>query len=447
MNKIYETYSFSGQSINCYGLEVVKNIIKRNDFEFLPFDRSTDNPVLFSLYWPEQIYDFIKWRYQPGMQKKKIIVGGNTATANPAPIVACDNTMIYFGDGERWDGSIDSPYIVSKDTMKPAEKAVADVILPYYYEDIQQNRRAFCEISRGCKNYCLFCQYGWLKKYNECSVVDIEQIIKRSKTKSIRMFAADRFQHSQYQKIREMLKKAGKNDTGSDVSFRFVYKNPKYLQYTNKVRVGVEGMSERLRYLIGKKYSDIQVIEFCKMVAAAGIKSLDWYMIYGLPTENGDDVKQFLELLKRIDSEMSDGYTICIHWNAFTPSAQTPFEREKSSYGYDTTELNKILHGVEYNKRIKLYHKPKTTADSTLALRCIAIRANENCINLMNHIAANMARFKKNHEAYLKEFEKITGYSAVDKIDCVLPWERFVVYDKETMQKIKAVRLKKYGTV
>jgi hypothetical protein len=81
--KIYQTFSFSGKSVNCYGLEIVKNNLLKYGYNFEEFTTDNNNTVLFSLYWPEQIYNFIKFRYGFGMKDKKIIVGGNTATVNP----------------------------------------------------------------------------------------------------------------------------------------------------------------------------------------------------------------------------------------------------------------------------------------------------------------------------------------------------------------------------
>lgn len=445
MNKIYQTFSFSGESINCYGLEIVKRQIKRYGYEIENFTTQNNNPVLFSLYWPEQIFDYIKFRYQFGMKNKNVIIGGNTATANPDILLGL-NSYVFIGDGENFDGNINNQYILNLSNKIPVEKSTAENIIPMSYEDVQTNRRAFCEMSRGCKNKCLFCQYGWLKKYRECDIVDIAHVIKKSKTKSIRLFAADRFQHNKYLDIRNAMVKSGKCDTGSDVSMRFVYKNPQYLNFTKKIRVGIEGMSERLRKLIGKPFTNDKIVEFCSMVSKAGIKCLDWYMIYGLPTEHEDDVKEFAELLKLLDNTLPEGYTIAIHWNAFTPSAQTPFQYEASSYGYNREYLNKyIFSNSRINKRIKLMHKPKFTSDETIIKRMLCIRSNRNCVNLLNTISKNIKYLKTN--LIQNEFEKITGYSLLDKIDYnkEMPWDKHVIYNKEKMKKLCIANLKNFG--
>lgn len=150
---MYESFSFSGESEMCYGLEIVKQVLKTHDIDVLPIDFKTKKPVLVSLYWPEQIFDFIKWRYSnPAMKNKPVIIGGNYPTTSPSAVLPfADN--VYMGDGELWDGSLDSPYMASKKGARV--RAFAATLIPAPYEDTQYNRRTFSEISRGCKNKCL----------------------------------------------------------------------------------------------------------------------------------------------------------------------------------------------------------------------------------------------------------------------------------------------------
>jgi len=439
---MYESFSFSGESEMCYGLEIVKQVLKTHNIDVLPMDFKTKKPVLVSLYWPEQIFDFIKWRYSnPAMKDKPVIIGGNYPTTSPSAVLPfADN--VYMGDGELWDGSLDSPYMASKKGARV--RAFAATLIPAPYEDTQYNRRTFSEISRGCKNKCLFCQYGWLKPYREIDLVDIQQIIKKAKTKSIRVFAADRFQHRAYTRIRETLESLGKCDTGSDVSLKFVLKNPEYLKYTKKVRTGIEGMSERLRFMVGKKYTDNDIVNFCKLVVANGIKCLDFYMIYGLPTEGKEDALQFEQLIKRLDIELPEGYTIAIHWNAFTPSAQTPFQWCAPSAG--GCDYMTEMFARNPNKRIKIYHKPKLTGRWTIMRRMLAIRSDESTKDLVYNFALKESQFKKNPNFLLSEYKKRTGIDLMGEWpeETPLPWDRYCTYKKDSMLKLKKAMVKKY---
>jgi len=439
----YESFSFSGKSENCYGLEIVKQVLSKHNIFVLPFDTQTKNTILVSLYWPEQLFDFVKWRYKSEMRNRRIIIGGNYATTSPSVILPFCN-YIYLGDSEHWDGQVNSPYIIPNGN--PKKRAIANYLLPYLYEDLQNSRRAFCEISRGCKNKCLFCQYGWLKPYKEIDYIDIEQIIKRCKTKSIRVFAADRFQHSNYLRIRQTMDKLGKCDTGSDLSVKYILKYPEYLKFTNKVRVGIEGLSSRLRSLINKPLINDDIITFCKLVADAGIKCLDIYMIYGLPTETDEDVEEFRELIIALDKIMPKNYTIAIHWNAFTPSPQTPFQWERPAWGQFKI-LRKFLYEDHTNKRIKIYHKPKLTSEWTILRRMLSLRGDESTAKLIYNFAFKESQFKKNPNFLLKEYEQCVGQDLIGQWpeNKSLPWDKYCIYEKDKMLKLAKTMKAKYA--
>ncbi len=429
----FEIFSFSGSSENCYGLEIVKKSLTSRGIKVGNIDYSTPHPVLVSLYWPEQLYDFIKWRYSHKMRNKKVVVGGNYPTTSPQAVFPfCD--AIFLGDGEKWDGKDDS-FIA--EAGKPKKRAIAEQISPYLYEDLQQARRTFVEISRGCKNRCLFCQYGWLKPYRECDYQDIAINIDRAKTKSIRVFAADRFQHSSYHAIRSLLEKRGKTDTGSDVSIRFLLKHPDFLKFTNKIRVGIEGLSHRLRKMVGKDYSNGELVKFCSLIAASGIKSLDWYMIYGLPTETDADVEEFKALIMALDAELPAGYTIAIHWNAFTPSAQTPLQWAEPATG-DFPALRDFLENWHDNRRIKIYHKPKLTGQATLIKRMLAIRATEETAKLVFNFAQRAPEFLRRPEFIFSEYRRAAGVDLMGPWpeNKPLPWDRCCIYDRDVMLKL-----------
>jgi len=432
-----------GDSVACYGLHVACEALRQRGHRVEPYDNSSSTPILLSVYWPEQVYELAKWSMGAARSKRVKIAGGNVATSNPAALLPFVDA-VFCGDGECWDGEISGQSVATKDGPE-AVKALAEKIIPLRYEDVQQNRRTFIEIARGCRNKCLFCQYGWLKPYREADVLDIKNLLQFSKTKSVRMFAADRFQHSKYEAIRTITDRKGLCDTGSDVSIRFLLKHSEYLAYTNKVRVGIEGMSARLRHMVGKRYTDDDVVEFCRLVMAAGIKSLDFYMIYGLPGEVEEDVKQFVDLLRKIDSIAPSGYALAIHWNAFTPSAQTPFQWAAPAYQYPAW-LETHVFGV-HGKNLKIMHKPRRTGDLTIIRRAIAIRAGQKTRKLVYAMGITPSKFK-DPGMLAKLYERETGDSVVEQwpTSKTLPWDGVVSYKREAMLKLwQRTRQNTYG--
>jgi radical SAM superfamily enzyme YgiQ (UPF0313 family) len=426
--------AFSGSAITTYGIEIVKKSLEANGHVVKEFDMESNNPIIVSCYWMEQVYDLIKWRKKYGIVDRKIIVGGNQATGYPNSLMPWVS-KIYLGDGDSWDGKNEENLIDCKNP-KIKKPCYQKILKPFLYEDVQQNRRTFCEMSRGCKHSCFFCQYGWIKPYRESDVEDIRTILLSAKTKSIRMFAADRFQHSQYKQIRTAMDKIGKNDTGSDVSVSFLLNNKNYLSLTNKVRVGVEGMSERLRKLVGKPLTDEQLVDFVISTKAAGIKSMDWYMIYGLPNETQDDWEGFEKLLKEIDRNIDDNYVIAIHWNAFTPSSLTPFQYHSSAWGYDRG-FKDYIRNIRLEK-IKLMHKPLMSSNELVTKRMLAMRSTGETKDLIYTLAMNNSLFKKKEKAILAEYKKITGKDLHAKwdIDDPMPWDEYIHYDSAKLKKI-----------
>jgi hypothetical protein len=427
----FQTFAFSGRSEMTYGLSLVLRSIQAHGHKTEVFGRVAKVPVLLSLYWLDQVFDLIRWRIENGIgNTRRILAGGNLATCYPNAVLPFVSE-VYLGDGDFWDGESKEHVVAKTDDAKAI--CVAPSLRPIRFEDVQQNRRTFCEMSRGCKNRCLFCQYGWVKPYRESDIADIMAIIDRAETKSVRMFAADRFQHSHYPAIRAYLDKRGKCDTGSDVSARFVAKNPQYLAFTNKVRVGIEGMSERLRRGVNKPMSDDEIIEFVGRVVAAGIKSLDFYMIYGLPGEGESDWLAFTGLLERIERSLSKSYTLAIHWNAFTPASMTPMQWSASAFGYPK-KMEAAVMSAQGFKHLKIMHKPRLTGDATLNKRMLAIRGSDATHDLMIACAKNQTLFGQS-DWLQDKFREASGFDLHGELpfDAVLPWDKYVKYDKEPL--------------
>jgi radical SAM superfamily enzyme YgiQ (UPF0313 family) len=442
---IFQSHTWSGDSGTCYGLEVVARTLAQHGHTVEPFSASSRAPVLVSLYWPEMIYDFARWRYQAHMRGRRVIVGGNYATTSPQVIRSCD-AEVFLGDGELYDGSEDNAFLAAD--SGPRMRAIAPSVIPFPYEDVQQTRRSFCEISRGCKHRCLFCQYGWLKPYREADITDIEEVVRRVRTKSVRVFAADRFNHSRYPEIRARLKRIGKCDTGSDITIQEILAHPEWLAYTRKVRVGVEGQSEQLRRQIGKPYTNDDIVRFCALVSEAGIASLDWYMIYGLPGETDADTNAFDDLLRSVDAALPVGFNLAIHFNAFQPNAQTPYQWAAAA-GEASESIKALLVGARRpNTRIKLTFRPwQTTARWTMLKRLLAVRAPACLRNEVFALATNEARIKRG-SMIERRFHDAAGYDllGIAPIDTVFPWDATCLYERETMQRIWGKQSAKIAT-
>ena len=437
MRKI-ETHAFSDLSMNTYGLEYVSRILSEQGWDVSPFSDQSSCPVLVSLYWQEQLYPFLLWRYASGMRGRQVIVGGNYPTTSPHIFrhFDCD---VFLGDGESFDFEL-----LNNTTINIAEE-----IKPFPFVEKQTQSRGRCEISRGCKNSCLFCQYSWLKPYREASIVDIDNTMRELVDMGItstRVFAADRFQHSEIERIEEISGLHGIDNISMNASIRAINNNKHVLPGQTKIQAGVEGMSERLRKLVAKPISDDMLIDTLQSVADNGIKSIQLYMIYGLPTETDEDVECFVNLIKKIDSALPAGTVIRFSWNAFQPNALTPFQWEAAASA-PRRALQRYWKSKP-NKNIVVINKPTITSRWRMIKRMLGIRMTEKTKSLAYTIAKKGNTRNPYADDILNYYLEITGRPLMDAWErgCDMPWDSFVDYDRDKLVSTCDRYMERHGT-
>jgi|WetSurMetagenome_2_1015567.scaffolds.fasta_scaffold09858_4 radical SAM superfamily enzyme YgiQ (UPF0313 family) len=430
-----EFFAFSGLATNTYGMQYVINKLINDGYNVVPYEPTSKNTVLVSLFWQEQLFPFLQWRYSLNMKDRKIIVGGNYPTSSPNVFkyFDCD---VFMGDGELFKYE-DDTYLASLDGTK--EKAVAKELNPFAYIETQKAPRALCEISRGCKNKCLFCQYSWLKPYRNCDVDKVYNVlvdIKEKNLKIVRCFAADRLQHPNIKDIELKVKELELADISCDVTLKNILKHPEGVKNWNSIQIGLEGMSERLRKMVNKPISNDEVIECCKVLVSNKKKIIQFYMIYGLPTECDKDVDEFELLIAKLDESLPEKFTVVLHWNAFQPNAQTPFQW--AAPAYSPRKRLKEFWNKQINKNIMLVSRPRETSAWTMIKRVIGIRLDESTTNLAYTIAIRGDTRASYGKAIESNFYKKTGIELMGEwpVDRPLPWDRFCVYDKELMLKM-----------
>jgi radical SAM superfamily enzyme YgiQ (UPF0313 family) len=427
-------YCGSGKEMradSCYGLAIVYHWLKRRGFGILPYSGSQIIPMLWSCYWPEQLYDFIRWRLKVGF-KGPIIAGGNVATTNPSVVLPFVD-FVFAGDGELWNGTTEQ---LIHPESSPSKINIAEAIVPIVYTDLRDNKIGVCELSRGCKNKCLFCQYGWLKPYREAGLVDVVETIAHNPARKMRFFAADRLQHSHYVQIMELAGKRGKCDVSSDTTIRYVLKNKEQLAVTKKVRIGIEGMSERIRAMIAKPALDDQIVEFFESCEQYNVGTISVYMIYGLPTETDEDAESYLRLISRIDRVCKKGRTVFIHFNAFQPNALTPMQWCKPAWNYPKARMTRIFSDRRHT-RIKLAYRPLQTSDARILSRMLIVRGSRRTADLI-FTAARHPKWLQYHQQLLDAYRDREGANLMDDWprDKPFPWDEYLDYDKTNLATI-----------
>jgi len=90
------------------------------------------------------------------------------------------------------------------------------------------------------------------------------------------------------------------------------------------VRVGVEGVSERLRRAVGKPIKNQELVDWTIELNNRGVQ-VRWFMIAGLPFETADDWLELRECVKAYSLAHTRG-TLQISFTAYVPEPSTPIK-------------------------------------------------------------------------------------------------------------------------
>jgi len=296
--------------------------------------------LLFSFFWWEHFYDYAAFLHECKIDPVKsrsplVIIGGFQAynfvslgslyhwscigdgeqflPDSLAAIRDDDEQRIASLPGARWPGKKEltewrSDEFSATAMVEPGQKATR------------------IEIARGCKYKCAFCALTYLKPYREGKPEDIKELILRAPNKNVALFAPERLAHSGYDEIDCFTKDAGKNNTASDLRWDNLAQRP---GHKGTVLFGLEGMSERLRFGIGKHITDDGFVEGCQKLVreAGGKRGIRFYIILGLPGETGDDYEAWTELLRKIDATPeAKGLTLTPFVNTFLTQPFSPLQ-------------------------------------------------------------------------------------------------------------------------
>lgn len=289
--------------------------------------------LLFSIFWWAHIYQFvsfcIKAKIGNKREKPHIIVGGFNSF-NPHVFFPWAHQVVV-GDGENViKSALACEYHESIFTGKEKEVIYSNADISkndyvYNHTDI-----ARIEIARGCKYKCPYCQLTYLKPYREVDFECVCNALDKVDKKRVALFAPNGITHKNYDEIVQYANKKNLTNIASDVRYNEIDN----FQNNNTARMGLEGLSYKLRKFVTKPITDegfIEVIkkrsEQCKK--AGLLPSLHTYFILDLPGETEQDWLEFKELLKKVDNiDGINDFTWIITGNVFMPCPHTPLENE-----------------------------------------------------------------------------------------------------------------------
>jgi radical SAM superfamily enzyme YgiQ (UPF0313 family) len=199
------------------------------------------------------------------------------------------------------------------------------------------------ETGRGCEVGCKFCVAGYMyrpvrKRSAEVLAETVQVGVEVSD--SIGFVGAAVSSHPKISELASSVAAQGKRASLSSIMTQKV--SVKLATSLNEseyktVALAPEAGNEELRFRIGKRVCNEQIIEGVAKLAAGGIKNFKLYFIVGLPSETFEDVKDIPLLVEqaskaalqmaRTQEDFSVAPKIFLSVNPFIPKAWTPFQR------------------------------------------------------------------------------------------------------------------------
>lgn len=299
----------------------------------------------------------------------KIIVSGGAGALSPYSL-GLYSDAVCVGNGERFIKTlICEGFEVAKklpESWVHGESRAVSVAdgFPWNCPPIECEDGAFrVWCGRGCKKKCAFCQTGWSTKYeenpDEKMLLESVKSLQKNK-KRFGYLSNDISQHTFYKSLPNV-------DHGS---YSLDYIKRTGIPSSRQVRIGVEGVSERLRKYIGKSISNSDLVKSAAWLNQAG-KSVRWFMIAGLPGEkicDWEEIKQVIMDWKRICSKG----VLALSFTAWQPEPATPLAVAPvvdDYWEYWQSFREWFFGGVGWSNRIKIMPpaSPNTRMNSSVA--------------------------------------------------------------------------------
>lgn len=170
--------------------------------------------------------------------------------------------------------------------------------------------------SRGCKYRCLFCQTGWENTYRvnpdperlQRQVRHLEQMGRQvaivtndGAEEQVRLCGQSEFLSMRFENLKRLM--------------------PITRRITKSVRIGVEGVSARLRAAVGKPLDmgDLIRVTFDLLANGVGVR---WFFIAGLPGERDADYDELRHAVREL-RRLPKG-AVMMNFHAFIPQPATP---------------------------------------------------------------------------------------------------------------------------
>mgnify|MGYP001805825007 CR=1 FL=1 len=289
-----------------------------------------------------------------------IFGGGPVLSSNPEPFCEFFD-FIIIGDGE--ETNIKAIQVCKNNADKPKSEVLKELSLieGIYVPSVKQGKvkKASCvlseciftpilseqsffkntfiiEIARGCANRCGFCLASYLNL--PARFVDYEKIIESidlglKNTDRIALLGALISAHPRFDDICDYIYDKRQENPLLEMSvssLRADSISPNVVKTLvacgqKNTTIAIEAGSDRLRKIINKNLLEEQILQIVSVAKENGLKGLKIYAMIGLPTETQEDLKEMVNLVKKIRT-LHKGFNLGFSFSTFVPKPHTPFQ-------------------------------------------------------------------------------------------------------------------------
>lgn len=316
-----------------------------------------------------------------------IFVGGPVSTSNPIPF---EEFFDFFNVGDSNIPEVVRKIVENKEkTKKEKLKAIKDIkgiwvpqfgkekTIERHIEEIKEptatpilsdksyfSNTYIIEVERGCPKMCKFCLASWHNlPFREGNLEKLKEKIEFAlkHTNKIALLGAYVAGHKDFDDIMAFIREKNKISpieiSISSLRADLVTKETIETLVECKAKsatIAIEAGSEKLRKAINKDLTNEEIEATFECATKYGLKGLKVYMMVGLPDEDENDIKEIIELLKKLKKKHKT-LDLSVSLNTLIPKPHTPYElikrENKKSLEKKINYIKKHLHilGIKLN--------------------------------------------------------------------------------------------------
>jgi radical SAM family uncharacterized protein len=310
---------------------------------------------------------FRKWRDRRGGGKEDLLRDVSKVEGVYIPKLY---QVIYKEDGriEAMIPGTGIPRKVKRRWIKEINQFPTHSVL--FTPDTEFKEIVLVEMNRGCPRGCRFCAaYSAYYPFRNRSLSVLDSLIQEALLKGNRIGLTGTAvsDHPQLVSLcQSILSKQGKISTSS---LRVDAIHPSLIQCLKEAQertlsIAPEAGSERLRKILGKDYTEEEILRAIEILVENGIFQIKNYFLIGIPSETDEDVKGILILAKKIRHRIlskrkgQEGrWRLVLSLNPFVPKPATPFQwAPMERVGELKRRLKIVQQGIERERGMKLIH-------------------------------------------------------------------------------------------